>query len=149
MKRILQYSSVLFLLATFHNTHAQLRKVPAEVTEAFKAKYPDTRNVEWKDKLTSFIVYFEMNDDKYQSKFNNKGAWQQTEKEINESDLPEAVKDGYDKSKFTAWEIVTVATIENKDNNVQYRLMVKKNDVEKKYLFFDTDGRLLRDVITI
>ncbi|GAC1451177.1 MAG: hypothetical protein NVSMB7_13730 [Chitinophagaceae bacterium] len=38
----------------------QLRKVPAEVTEAFKAKYPDTKNAEWKDKLTGFQVNYEM-----------------------------------------------------------------------------------------
>ncbi len=39
-------------------THAQLRKVPADVTEAFKAKFPDAKNVEWKDKLTAFLASY-------------------------------------------------------------------------------------------
>ena len=149
MKWISRFSTVIFLLAVFNTTHAQIRKVPAEVTEAFKSKYPDTKNVEWRDKLTLFAVNFEMENEKYEAKFNNKGEWQQTEKEINESALPADVKDGYDKSRFTAWEIKSVAWIENKDSNIQYRLLVKKNDLEKKYLFFDKDGKLLRNAITM
>jgi hypothetical protein len=32
---------------------------------------------------------------------------------------------------------------------VRYRLKVEKNDLQKKYLFFDKNGRLLKDSITI
>jgi Putative beta-lactamase-inhibitor-like, PepSY-like len=149
MKRICKFSVLMILLAVLNTGHAQLRKIPADVTEAFKTKYPDTKNAEWKDKLTSFAVSFEMEDDKYTAKFNNKGEWIQTEKEITEEALPADVKNGYDKSKYTAWKVKSVACIENKDNTVHYRLLVRKNDIEKKYLLFDKDGKLLRDAITI
>ncbi|MEO5682992.1 MAG: PepSY-like domain-containing protein [Chitinophagaceae bacterium] len=149
MKRILVALIALFSVAAFNSADAQLRKVPAEVTEAFKAKYPDTKNAEWKDKITAFQVNYEMDGAKYESKFNSKGEWQQTEKEIEESTLPASVKDGFSKSKFTAWELKSVSWIENKDNGIQYRLFVKKSGVEKKYLYFDTEGRLIKDSITI
>ena len=33
---------------------AQIRKIPAEVTDSFTDKYPEAKAVEWKDKLTGF-----------------------------------------------------------------------------------------------
>lgn len=149
MKKICLSALVMFLLVGLNSIEAQIRKVPAEVTEAFKTKYPETKNVEWKDKITSFQASYEMNGDKYQSKFNSKGEWQQTEKEIAEDALPASVKDGYGKSKFTDWELKTVTWVENKDNSIQYRLFVRKSGVEKKYLYFDKDGKLIKDSITI
>ena len=133
----------------FTAAHAQIRKVPAEVTEAFKAKYPDTKNVEWKDKLTGFQVSYEMKGVQYQSKFSNKGEWLQTEKSISEEALPAPVKDGYGKSKYTDWQLKEVSQIESKDNSIQYRLFVRKSGVEKKYLYFNPEGKLVRDEITI
>jgi hypothetical protein len=35
------------------------------------------------------------------------------------------------------------------NNEVRYRIKVEKNDVQKKYLFFDRNGRLIRDSLTI
>jgi len=133
----------------FTIAHAQIRKVPAEVTEAFKAKYPDTKNVEWKDKLTGFQASYEMKGVQYQSKFSNKGEWLQTEKSISEEALPAPVKDGYGKSKYTDWQLKEVSQIESKDNSIQYRLFVRKSGVEKKYLYFNPEGKLVRDEITI
>ncbi len=141
--------SVIAIIIMFTAAHAQLRKVPAEATEAFKAKYPDTKNVEWKDKLTGFQASYEMNGLQYQSKFSNQGEWLQTEKIIEEDALPAAVKDGYGKSKYTAWELKEISRIENKDNSIQYRLFVRKSGVEKRYLYFDSEGKLVKDAITI
>jgi hypothetical protein len=149
MKRIFVLAMTVLVFAAFNTTHAQLRKIPAEVTEAFKEKYPHTKNAEWKDKLTAFQVSYEMDGDRYESKFSSKGEWLQTEKEIEQDALPAGVKDGFSKSKFTGWEVKSVTWVEDKDNNVQYRLFVKKSGVEKKYLYFDKEGKLVKDVITI
>jgi hypothetical protein len=149
MKKLSLLIIVVMVFAALNSTQAQLRKVPAEVTEAFKAKYPDTKNVEWKDKLSAFQVNYEIEDVKYISRFSSKGEWLQTETAIEEDALPAAVKDGYDKSKFTAWELKSVAFIESNDNGIQYRLFVRKSGVEKKYLYFDKDGKLVKDAITI
>ncbi len=149
MKRIFMLGCLVLGAVAFNSSTAQLRKVPAAVTEAFKEKYPDTKNVEWKDKLSVFQVSYEMNGGKYNTRFSSKGEWLQTEKEIDEAALPAGVKEGFDKSKFTEWELKTVTRIENKDNLVQYRLLVKKSGVEKKYLYFNEEGKLVKDAITI
>jgi hypothetical protein len=150
MKRSYSLLLALALIVTTGTVSlAQVRKIPSEVTEAFKQKYPAASNVEWRDKLSNFSAVFESDNVQYEARFNSKGEWQLTENEIDESDLPEAVRDGYDKSKYADWEIGKVHKIELSDGSFQYRVEAVKNDVRKKNLYFNSDGRLVKDRITI
>lgn len=150
MKRIFPVLLTTFLLTTgITHSFAQIRKIPLEVTEAFRQKYPDATNVEWRDKLNNFSAVFEFDKEEYEAKFNSKGEWQLTENEIEESGLPEVVKDSYDKSKYADWEIGTMHKIELSDGTFQYRIESIKNDIRKKNLYFNSEGRLLKDRITI
>jgi hypothetical protein len=144
-------SSFLFILffAAVTPSFAQVRKIPSEVTEAFKQKYPDATNVEWRDKLSNFSAVFESDNQQYEARFNSKGEWQLTENEIEEADLPEIVKEGYDKSKYADWELGKIDKIELADGAIHYRIEAIKNDVRKKNLYFNSEGRLLKDRITI
>ena len=149
MKRILAALVITGLIITGTASFAQFRKIPAVVTDAFKAKYPNANAVEWKDKLRVFQANFEMKDEDYQARFNSKGEWQETEKNIEQDKLPSEVNDGFTKSKFSQWEIKEVSYIEKKAGSDLYRILIKKNDIEKKYLFFDKSGKLTKDSITI
>jgi len=149
MKKILAALVTAGLLIMGTASFAQFRKIPSVVTDAFKAKYPNANAVEWKDKLRVFQADFEMKDDDYQARFNSKGEWQETEKNIEQDKLPAEVSDGFAKSKFSEWEIKEVSYIEKKDGSDLYRILVRKNDIEKKYLFFDKSGKLTRNSITL
>jgi len=148
-----QFLSVFLALAlvitTASITVAQVRKIPSEVTEAFRDKYPNATNVEWRDKLSNFSAAFESESVHCQARFNTKGEWQLTEYEIEESDLPEVVKDGFDKSKYADWEIKLIHKIELADGSFQYRIEAEKSDVRKKNLSFNSDGRMIKERITI
>jgi len=128
---------------------AQIRKIPAAVTEAFKARYPHAEKVVWKDEITSFEAQFTLNGFAMTADFNSKGEWQNSEKKIKFTDLPAAVNDGFKKSKYADWETTNIVEIDKNSESLQYRIEVKKSAVQKKYLFFDTNGRLIRDAITI
>ena len=141
--------ALFFIVATVSTSVAQVRKIPSEVTEAFKEKYPNATHVEWRDKLSNFSAVFESENINYVARFNSKGEWQLTENEIEESDLPELVRDGFDKSKYAEWEIGMIHKIELADGSFQYRLEAIKNDVVKKNLSFNGEGRLIKDRITI
>jgi len=140
-------SVALILLADA--SFAQIRKIPAEVTEALKSKYPDASNVTWKDKITVFAASFEINSEKLEARFSSKGEWQSTETEINENDLPGDVKDGLNKSKYADWELTSIYNIDLPDDKVEYRIQVSKSDIQKKNLLFSSEGRLLKDNITL
>lgn len=144
--------AVFFLCALFLSTmlFAQVRKIPAAVTEAFSKKYPMARDVKYDDNLINVHVKFEMDSAKMIAKYDNDGNWKETEKESTYEQLSADVKDGFQKSKYAEeWKVTETAIISMPDGSERYRLKVEKNDLLKKYLFFDKKGRLIRDALTI
>lgn len=150
MKKIFGFTAILtFLLIYGHATFAQLRKIPSEVTDAFSAKYPNAKAVEWKDKLTNFTASFDAEGAHYLSSFSNKGEWQSTEQDVEESTLPAVIKDSYSKTKYADWKISKVTKIELPQGGVQYRVEIASGDIKKRNLYFNPQGRLLKDKLTI
>ncbi len=117
---------------TSKQTLAQIRKIPASVTDAFNSKYDGATGVEWRDKLTGFVATFNLNNVSYQASFNNKGEWESTEQEIDQDNLPEVVKDSRSKSKYADWDVIKVDKIELPNNQFQYRIEVGKGDIKKE-----------------
>lgn len=145
---------LLLSLAAVTVTQAQIRKIPSDVTNAFKAKYPNAKDVEWKDKLTAFDAQFKDNGKNMTVTFNSKGEWQKTEKALTFDEAPAAVKDGLAKSKYASrdeWKPGDVVTMITKDDNsTQYRVYVDKvGGVQKKYLFFNPSGQLEKETLTL
>ena len=150
MKRIMHYClAICFVLAIYNTADAQVRKVPATVTEAFRQKYPMALNVEWRDRLSGFTATFDLDNVHYESKFTNKGLWQSTENKIEQKDLPEAVIDGLAKSKYAEWTFDEAHKIQIPGGKIQYRIQIEKSDIQKKNLVFSSEGRLISDKITL
>jgi len=145
MKKILLF---LFLAAGLAS-QAQIRKIPAVVTESFKAKYPTAANVEWKDKLTAFVAEFNDGTAKCEARFSSKGEWLQTERATTQADLPAAVKDGLSKSKYADWKATEFFIRDLPGSKTQYRISVEKSDLQKKNLLFSSEGQLLKDSMTL
>ncbi len=151
MKKIfsLMLCAGMFFPAMQPDAVAQLRKIPAEVTESFNEKYPDAANVQWKDRLVGYTAEFTIHDTAYLANYNNKSRWEGTEHNIDPADLPEEVNDGFDKSRYTDWTIEKVDKIELPDSKVQYRVLIASGDIKKRNLYFNTKGRMVKDKITL
>jgi hypothetical protein len=149
MKKIAVLIFCGFLLPAI--SFSQVRKIPAEVTSAFEKKYPNAKDVEYKDMLKSVNVEFLQDSSKMIAKFNNRGDWKETEKQSDYYSLPSDIKEGYMKSKYAdgEWEVKEASVIYLPGDVTQYRIKVEKGDLQKKNLYFDQYGRLLRDPITI
>ena len=151
MKVIFRLIPALLLVMAMNSTaDAQIRKIPAEVTDAFKEKYPEATNVEWKDKLTSFVAVFKQDGVQYEARFTKKGSWKDTENAIETEELPEEVNEGYNKSKYAdEWKIESAYKIVLPNDQVQYRVLARKSDLQKKNILFSSEGRLLKDNMTL
>jgi len=148
MKKILVIiASVVVVTAA----NAQLRKTPSEVTNRFSATYPTAKNVTWRDKLTNFEAEFDLAGAHTVAKFNSKGEWLNTEQDLTLATLNANVKDGLNKSKYKDWSVKEIKSIQVKDKATVYRVVVVKDtgDVLKRYLFFNEQGQLTRDALTI
>lgn len=143
--------SYLLLFSLFISTvsYAQLRKIPAEVTEAFSGKYPDAKSVEWRDKLSGFTASFSLDSNTYLASFDNKGNWESTEHVISQEELPDAVQDGFEKSKYADWNVSLIYYIELPNDEVHYRIEAGKGDIKKRNLYYNSEGRLLKDKLTL
>ncbi|HWB27865.1 MAG TPA: PepSY-like domain-containing protein [Chitinophagaceae bacterium] len=148
MKKIslLVLAVMLFSGALF----AQLRSIPAAVTDAFSSRYPHADNVSWKDKLTYFEASFKLNNIDMKADFSSKGAWKSSEAQMSYEALPAAVKDGFAKSKYADWTKGSVAEIQHMGKAVQYRVYAEKSQpFQKRFLYFNADGRLIKDALTL
>ena len=136
-------------LMSMQFAHAQVRKIPAPVTDAFKAKYANATGVEWKDRLTSYSAIFQLDGKKHQAYFDDDGTWKQTDTEIAESELPAAVNNGFQKSKYAEWSLERAEKVEKNDGTIEYRVQVRKGDIRKKNLLFTPEGRMKKDKVTL
>ena len=129
---------------------AQLRTIPAEVTDAFRTQYPSATQASWSDKLSYFQVTFSLDSARFMAKYGSKGDWKVSEQNITADRLPAPVKDGYDKSKYTdQWQVKEYTVIYLPGNIMKYRLLIRKSGLQKKYLYFDATGKMLDDSSTL
>jgi len=138
------------ILAFAANSFAQIRKTPPSVTTAFEKQYPNALKVQYEDNLLNVQVHFVSDSGKMVAKYNGDGEWKETEREFNYDSVPADVKTGFEKSKYaTEWKVKQTSILYLPHEEVRYRVKVEKNDVQKKYLFFDRHGRLIKDSMTI
>ena len=142
-------SLLIFFIGFGTLTFAQIRKIPAEVTDAFSARYPHAEKVSWKDKISSIEAQFILNGFEMSADFSSKGDWQRTERKIKFSDLHGEVMNGFTKSKYADWQKVFVVEVDESGEPIVYRILVKKSGIQKKYLFFNSTGKLTREAITL
>ena len=142
---------LLLSLVTFLSvsSKAQGDNVPKEVKETFTSQYPSAEDVVYKDNLLTVWVNFTMNGEKYAANYTKKGQWKNTEKEWAFEKLPDKVKDGFQKSKYADWKVEETKMIYRAGGTEWYRVKVRKNDVQKKFLYFNKDGQLVDDALTV
>lgn len=138
------FNLLLAMVITISAT-AQFRDIPGAVTNAFKAKYPSATNVQWDDRVTNFQAKFLQDSATYEARFNKDGTWVETEKAITFDALPDAVKSAFRSSKYSDYEVRTVAEIEKSNGGKEIRLYIRDNVVKRKYLYYSPDGTFLRD----
>jgi len=145
-KGIILLSALIITGSSF----TQIRKTPAAVTTAFEKQYPNATKVQYEDNLLNVQVYFVSDSGKMIARYNSDGVWKETERAYTFESLPQDVKNGFDKSKYAAeWKVKETSIIYMPNDEIRYRVKVEKNDLQKKYLFFDRSGRLIKDSMTI
>lgn len=125
-------------------------ELEAKVKDDVMERYPEIEEFSLQNQLVRVVAEFDLNDTAYTMVYSSKGKWQHTIYGIAPEDVPSEVMDGFDKSKYALdWEITAAEVYDTPAKGLQYRLTVSKNQFQKKYLYFNDKGRLLRDALTI
>lgn len=110
------------------------QKVPKAVKDSFQAKYPDEDDPDWhKDKNGNFEANFKKKKFHYRADFNPEGKWIETERSMDEEELPEAVKERLD-TDFEGIKIIEIEEVEHNSKglffDVELKIEGKKKDIE-------------------
>jgi hypothetical protein len=146
-KRLLSLAVCLTFISGI--AFSQIREIPKVVEETFANQYKGASDIDFKDHLVRVDVQFELDGEQMIASYTNKGLWKETQKQWSFVKLPEDVKNGFEKSKYADREIDDVIVLYLPGGIEQYRLKAKRNGVEKKYLYFNPNGRLLRESVTL
>ena len=139
-------TALLFFVGSF----AQFRSIPSAVTNSFKEKYPAAADVKWDDKVTSFQGKFLLDSASYEARFDRHGVWQETERAITYEQLPEAVKQSFEASKyFKKFGVRATAEIEKSNGGKEFRIFIRNNWMMRKFVYYDADGKFLHDALKI
>ena len=116
--------------------------VPAVVKSAFEVKYPKAEKVSWGiEKPGEFEAEFVLNRIESSAVFSTTGQFLESETEIKESELPQAVKATIAKD-FAGYKTGDVAKSTDAKGVVSYEIGVSKGK-EKLEISFDSNGKLL------
>ncbi len=108
----LKFLFAMMIVFTVLTADAQFGKIPVEATNAFSAKYPTAKNVQWRSRVTSYKTEFDVNKQHYTAEFDSKGQWVRTEARLAYDKLPKEVSDGFHKSLYTTWEFNELMQVE-------------------------------------
>jgi len=125
----------------FAQTDVETTKVPKNIMEAFKAKYPNDENEKWtKDGKNNYTVVFKINKKKCRSTYSKDAKWQGASIALAFDELPDAVKDAFKKTEYAAWKIQDVMKSESELETIF--TITAKDKKEQKFLTFLPDGKL-------
>lgn len=140
----------LFVLQFFYSaSQAQVTTVPEQAKENFFKQYPDAKNIQWQNDVVNVNVRFEQDTNKMYAEYSNKGIWKWTLKDYDYEQVPGDVKEGFAKSKYAGRQVIETKVMYLPGYVIQYRLKVEKSNLEKKYLFFTTQGKLVRSTVAL
>lgn len=133
---------ILSSLSAMAGNKIKESKVPEVVKNAFKAKFPDAKKIQWE--LENDSIYeaeFVSNKVEMSSNFSATGRWLETEKEIDKKDIPDAVLKMI-AGKYAGYKIVEAESVDSPACSQCYEVVLKKGK-KKVELLLNKDGNIL------
>jgi hypothetical protein len=123
------------------------QSTPSAVKSTFAKKFPNAKSVEWeKENDSEWEAEFKINEVEYSANFSNDGTWKETEHEIKESELPNAVKNTLD-NQFGDYKVEEVELIETPEFS-GYEIELEKGE-ETIELAIDNSGKVLKKKVKV
>jgi Putative beta-lactamase-inhibitor-like, PepSY-like len=129
-------------MVIFNITFSYAQKnIPTNVKDAFAKKFPDVKNAKWEKENNDYEAGFKANKISNSVLFDSKGNLLETEVEIQQADLPNAlgILDYVSNSKYG--KVKGVSKISSTKDGLIYEVEVKGFD-----LLFDENGKFIKAV---
>jgi hypothetical protein len=137
---------ICFCLGFMLTVSAQTQKkeeIPTSAKTAFAAKFPKAQKVKWSvEKPGEFEAEFTLNGIESAALYDANGLLIETETEIKENALPQAVLAAMAKD-FTGYKIDEIERVVDSKDKVTYEMVAKKGKIEYELIFL-SNGMLFK-----
>ncbi|TRZ42954.1 PepSY-like domain-containing protein [Robertkochia solimangrovi] len=117
-------------------------KVPEKVRQAFTKKFPTVNKVKWeKENEREWEAEFKLNKVEYSANFLVDGTWQETEHEIDETEVPQQVNAALI-SAFPGYEVEEVEISESY-TGIVYEFEIEKGESDME-VTIDAAGKIIK-----
>lgn len=141
-KAIIGIGLVFVAVATLAFTTATKDKAPQAVKEAFAKKFPKAKKVDWeKENDKEWEAEFKLDKVEYSANFLEDGTWQETEHELEISEVPQNVLNAL-KSYFPNYEIEEAEMAET-PAGILYEFEIEKGKEELE-IAIDANGKVVK-----
>ncbi len=142
MKKLLVLFVCMALVVGVSATNQKDEKIPAATKSGFAAKFPTAQKVKWSvEKPGEFEAEFTLNGVETSALVDAKGILLETEAEIKESELPQAVKATIAKD-FAGYKLDEIEKATDAKGVTTFEMEAAKGK-EKLEISFDASGKLL------
>ena len=142
MKKLLVLFVFMALVVGVSATNQKEEKIPAAAKSGFAAKFPTAQKVKWSvEKPGEFEAEFTLNGVETSALVDAKGTLLETEAEIKESELPQAVKATIAKY-FTGYKLDEIEKATDVKGVTTFEMEAAKGK-DKLEISFDASGKLL------
>lgn len=114
-----------------------------QTRQAFTAKYPSVKQVNWGSKGVYQVADFTNNNIESSAWFDSKGVWYMTEINIAFAGLPQPVKNAFQTSDYAAWRVDDVDMLERSGSEAVYIIEVEQQNKEVD-MYYSSDGILIK-----
>lgn len=118
--------------------------VPSDLRNTFEQAHPDAKDVEWEKEGDSYKVEFEINREDHEIWYTADGNTSKTEKEISESDLPQAIKSVIS-NNYADYKIDSIEMTEE-GGSASYVVELEKGWNDEKNIVFAADGKIVSEI---
>ncbi|SDR79442.1 PepSY-like domain-containing protein [Gramella sp. MAR_2010_147] len=123
------------LVSCQENKEDTENSAPEAVQMSFQKKYPGENDPDWKlDDHGYWESQFKQDGEKYRADFNEDGSWIETENDIKEKNLPEAIKKEI-KNNYSEYEITEVEHVVSAKYGEFYDVEFKQKGKNKDVMF--------------
>lgn len=142
MKKLLVLFVCMALVVGVSATNQKEEKIPAAAKSGFAAKFPTAQKVKWGvEKPGEFEAEFTLNGVETSALVDAKGTLLETEAEIKESELPQAVKATLNKD-FAGYKLDEIEKATDVKGVTTFEMEAAKGK-DKLEISFDASGKLL------
>lgn len=140
MKHLIVFFFTAITLLVTHSSLAQVVNIPDKAKQSFADKYPKAKDIVWTNNISNYTATFRRKKTHYTAHYNIDGAWDNTENQLDNDDVPKDVREAFSKNRFADWKVNSTDFVEDSKGQNLYRYNLKKG-IEKKYLYFDKTGK--------